>query len=54
MAHYVTPHPGGQGAARDAIDLLLEARGVLSETIEQYLDPRNAEAKKADIGVGNM
>ena len=54
MAHYVTPHPGGQGAARDTIDLLLEARGVLEQTIEEYLDPQNAEAKKADIGVGNM
>jgi 3-deoxy-D-manno-octulosonate 8-phosphate phosphatase (KDO 8-P phosphatase) len=54
MAHYVTPNAGGQGAGRDAIDLLLEARGVLSQTIEQYLDPENAEAKKADIGVGNM
>jgi 3-deoxy-D-manno-octulosonate 8-phosphate phosphatase (KDO 8-P phosphatase) len=54
MAHYVTPNPGGYGAGRDAIDLLLEARGVLEQTIEQYLDPDNAEAKKADIGVGNM
>jgi 3-deoxy-D-manno-octulosonate 8-phosphate phosphatase (KDO 8-P phosphatase) len=54
IAHYVTPKPGGQGAARDTIDLLLDARGVLSQTIEQYLDPDNAEAKKADIGVGNM
>ena len=54
IAHYVTPNPGGQGAARDVIDLLLNARGVLSQTIEQYLDPDNAEAKRADIGVGNM
>ncbi len=54
MAHYVTPNPGGQGAGRDVIDLLLEARGILSQTIEQYLDPENVEAKKADIGVGNM
>ena len=36
------------------IDLLLDVRGVLSQTIEQYLDPENTEAKKADIGVGNM
>ena len=54
MAHYVTPNPGGYGAGRDAIDLLLSARGVLEQTIEQYLDPENAEAKRADIGVGNM
>ena len=54
IAHYVTPNSGGYGAGRDAIDLLLNARGVLSQTIEQYLDPDNLEAKKADIGVGNM
>jgi 3-deoxy-D-manno-octulosonate 8-phosphate phosphatase (KDO 8-P phosphatase) len=54
IAHYVTPNVGGYGAGRDAIDLLLNARGVLSQTIEQYLDPENVEAKKADIGVGNM
>jgi 3-deoxy-D-manno-octulosonate 8-phosphate phosphatase (KDO 8-P phosphatase) len=54
MAHYTTPNPGGYGAGRDAIDFLLNARGVLEQTIEQYLDPDNAEAKQADIGVGNM
>jgi 3-deoxy-D-manno-octulosonate 8-phosphate phosphatase (KDO 8-P phosphatase) len=54
MAHYITPLAGGAGAGRDAIDFLLEARGVLALTIEQYLDPHNAEAARADIGVGNM
>lgn len=54
MAHYTTVHPGGFGAGRDAIDFLLQSRGVLAETIEKYLDPNDAEAKSADIGVGNM
>ena len=54
IAHYVTPNGGGYGAGRDAIDLVLDARGVLSQTVEEYLDPDNLEAKKADIGVGNM
>jgi len=54
VAHYITPLPGGQGAGRDAIDFILAAKGVLESTIEEYLDPQNAEAKKADIGVGNM
>ncbi|HEX3853846.1 MAG TPA: hypothetical protein VHW01_22940, partial [Polyangiaceae bacterium] len=53
-AHYITPLPGGQGAGRDAIDFILSARGVLDQTIEQYLDPKNAAAGNADIGVGNM
>jgi 3-deoxy-D-manno-octulosonate 8-phosphate phosphatase (KDO 8-P phosphatase) len=54
VAHYITPLPGGQGAGRDAIDFLLTARGILETTIEQYLDPANPEAKRADIGQGNM
>jgi 3-deoxy-D-manno-octulosonate 8-phosphate phosphatase (KDO 8-P phosphatase) len=54
MAHYVTPLPGGQGAGRDAIDFILTAKGVLERTIEAYLDPKNIEAKSADIGAGNM
>jgi len=54
VAHYVTPLPGGQGAGRDAIDFILSAKGALDTTIEAYLDPKNAEAKSADIGSGNM
>ena len=53
-AHYITPNPGGQGAGRDAIDFILNARGILDQTIEQYLDADNPAAKAADIGVGNM
>jgi 3-deoxy-D-manno-octulosonate 8-phosphate phosphatase (KDO 8-P phosphatase) len=53
-AHYITPNAGGHGAGRDAIDFILNARGILAATIEQYLDPTNAEAKSADIGTGNM
>jgi 3-deoxy-D-manno-octulosonate 8-phosphate phosphatase (KDO 8-P phosphatase) len=54
MAHWTTPLPGGQGAGRDAIDFILNARGILDTTIEKYLDPTSPEAKSADIGVGNM
>ena len=54
MAHYITPLPGGQGAGRDAIDFILNAKGILESTIEAYLDSSNPEAKKADIGAGNM
>ena len=53
-AHYITPNPGGQGAGRDAIDFILNALGILDQTIERYLDPTSAEAKSADIGAGNM
>lgn len=53
-AHYITPNAGGQGAGRDVIDFILNARGILDQTIERYLDPTSAEAKSADIGSGNM
>ena len=54
MAHYTTTHPGGAGAGRDAIDMILTARGILDEIIEQYLDPSNTESRRVDIGIGNM
>ena len=53
-AHFVTEHEGGYGAGRDAIDFVLEAQGVWEEVVEKYLDPKNAETAKADIGAGNM
>jgi 3-deoxy-D-manno-octulosonate 8-phosphate phosphatase (KDO 8-P phosphatase) len=53
-AHYVTPLAGGFGAGRDAVDFILTARSVLEQTIEQYLDADSAEARRADIGSGNM
>ncbi len=48
-AHYVTPHAGGFGAGRDCIDLVLEAKGVLESSIEQYLQQAGGAG---DIGHG--
>jgi 3-deoxy-D-manno-octulosonate 8-phosphate phosphatase (KDO 8-P phosphatase) len=39
-AHYVTPHGGGQGAARDAVEFILSAQGRLEEVIREYLEDR--------------
>jgi 3-deoxy-D-manno-octulosonate 8-phosphate phosphatase (KDO 8-P phosphatase) len=36
-AHWQTPRGGGQGAARDACEMLMEARGVLQQELESYL-----------------
>jgi 3-deoxy-D-manno-octulosonate 8-phosphate phosphatase (KDO 8-P phosphatase) len=52
-AHYVTPHEGGHGAARDAIEFILEAKGILEQTIEQYIDERNPLPAIVDIGKGS-
>ena len=53
-AHWVTPHAGGQGAGRDAIDYILSSQGSLERVIEQYLDESDSTARSSDIGVGNM
>jgi len=51
-AHYVTPHPGGYGAARDAIEFILEAKGLLDQVIDAYIDEDNPIPPSMDIGKG--
>jgi len=51
-AHYVTPNPGGHGAARDAVEFILEAKGVLEKCVEAYIDERNPISPAMDIGKG--
>jgi 3-deoxy-D-manno-octulosonate 8-phosphate phosphatase (KDO 8-P phosphatase) len=36
IAHYVTQAPGGQGAVREVIELLLEAQGKWSDILRHY------------------
>ena len=49
-AHYVTPHTGGNGAGRDAIDFILDAKGVLDDCIETMIDESNPISPSMDIG----
>lgn len=51
-AHYVTPNSGGHGAARDAIEFILEAKGLLDKCIDAYIDERNPIPASMDIGRG--
>jgi len=51
-AHYVTPNPGGSGAGRDAIEFILEAKGVLAQCIEASIDASNPLPPSMDIGKG--
>lgn len=37
-AHWQTPHGGGQGAARDVCELIMEARGTLDTELKTYLN----------------
>jgi 3-deoxy-D-manno-octulosonate 8-phosphate phosphatase (KDO 8-P phosphatase) len=49
-AHYITPNRGGHGAARDAIEFILDAKGVLDECIEAYIDEPSLTASEAQSG----
>jgi 3-deoxy-D-manno-octulosonate 8-phosphate phosphatase (KDO 8-P phosphatase) len=49
-AHYITPHAGGCGAARDAIDFILDAKGLLNHCIETMIDESNPISPSMDIG----
>lgn len=40
MAHHQTPSSGGHGAARDAVEYILEAQGKLDQVIEAYIRNR--------------
>jgi 3-deoxy-D-manno-octulosonate 8-phosphate phosphatase (KDO 8-P phosphatase) len=53
-AHYVTPHEGGHGAARDAVEFILAAKGILDKTTEEYIDERNPLPANMDIGKGGF
>lgn len=49
-AHYITPNSGGRGAGRDAVDFILDAKGVLNDCIEAYIDEENPISPSMDIG----
>ncbi len=53
-AHFVTEQAGGHGAGRDAVEFILQAKGVLDEVIEAYIDERNPIAPSMDIGKGGI
>jgi 3-deoxy-D-manno-octulosonate 8-phosphate phosphatase (KDO 8-P phosphatase) len=36
-AHYITPHAGGEGALRDAIEYILKSQGKWKQAVEKYV-----------------
>jgi 3-deoxy-D-manno-octulosonate 8-phosphate phosphatase (KDO 8-P phosphatase) len=52
VAHFVTPHTGGQGAGRDAVEFILAAKGILQQVIEASIDEGNPLPPSMDIGKG--
>lgn len=39
VAHYVTAAPGGHGAVREVVELILKSQGRWNEIVEHYLKP---------------
>lgn len=39
IAHYTTVHPAGRGAVREAIELILKAKGLWGQVLQRYHDP---------------
>jgi 3-deoxy-D-manno-octulosonate 8-phosphate phosphatase (KDO 8-P phosphatase) len=39
-AHWITPHAGGDGAARDAVEYILKAQGKWKKVVEEYISER--------------
>lgn len=44
-AHFVTEHPGGHGAVRDAVEFILKAQGKLQQVMDSYLQGRSPGKK---------
>jgi 3-deoxy-D-manno-octulosonate 8-phosphate phosphatase (KDO 8-P phosphatase) len=40
-AHWVTPHAGGEGAARDAIEYILKAQGKWKSVVQDYVSEKS-------------
>lgn len=45
-AHYITPHAGGDGALRDAVEYILKAQGKWKQVIEEYISERSPKTSK--------
>jgi 3-deoxy-D-manno-octulosonate 8-phosphate phosphatase (KDO 8-P phosphatase) len=43
-AHYITPHSGGDGALRDAVEYVLKAQGRWKSVFESYIAQRSPAA----------
>jgi 3-deoxy-D-manno-octulosonate 8-phosphate phosphatase (KDO 8-P phosphatase) len=44
-SHYVTPHAGGEGALRDAVEYILKAQGRLKKVLQEYVGESNPKTK---------
>ena len=47
-AHYVTLAPGGQGAVREACELIMHIQGTIEAQLARYLDTPSGDTASAD------
>jgi 3-deoxy-D-manno-octulosonate 8-phosphate phosphatase (KDO 8-P phosphatase) len=45
-AHYITPHAGGDGALRDAVEFILKAQGKWKKVVEGYIGERSSNSRQ--------
>jgi 3-deoxy-D-manno-octulosonate 8-phosphate phosphatase (KDO 8-P phosphatase) len=50
-AHFVTEHPGGHGAVRDAVEFILKSQGKFQEVMDGYLHDRSPEKPGNEIKI---
>jgi 3-deoxy-D-manno-octulosonate 8-phosphate phosphatase (KDO 8-P phosphatase) len=46
-AHWVTPHSGGDGAVRDALEYILKAQGKWKQVVKEYIGEKTRKARSA-------
>jgi len=44
-SHFITPHEGGKGAVRDAIEYILRAQGTLQRAMDDYIYSRSQDPR---------
>jgi len=50
-AHYVTPHSGGDGALRDAVEYILKAQGKWKQVVEKYIGEKPEESRSQGAAI---
>jgi 3-deoxy-D-manno-octulosonate 8-phosphate phosphatase (KDO 8-P phosphatase) len=50
-AHFITAHPGGHGAVRDAVEYILKAQGTWKRAVSEYICERMPERQQSAFSV---
>ena len=52
-SHYITPHAGGDGALRDAVEFILKAQGKWKPVLEAYIGERSPKSSSQPSAVSS-